>query len=77
MGMNEKNILGDDVLQGVTGGAGGAAFDAKRKEFDDAWDALGMEQKGFSGMSRSEYFDEWQMSGSKMSAISFLSYKIR
>ena len=73
MGIDEKNILGEDVLQGVTGGAGGTAFDAKRKEFDDVWETLGMEQKGFTGMKRSELFDEWQMSGSTLTAISFLS----
>ncbi len=72
MGINEKDILDNEALQGVTGGAGGAKFDAKRKEFDEAWVAVGMESKGFSGMKRSELFDEWQMSKDGRSATTFL-----
>jgi hypothetical protein len=73
MGINEKDMLGEEVLQGVTGGAGGAAFDAKRKEFDDAWIALGMEEKGYSGMTRPELFDSWQLRGGDISAYTFLA----
>ncbi len=72
MGINNQEIIGDEALQSVTGGAGGAEFDAKRKEFDDAWVAVGMESKGFSGMKRSELFDEWQMSKDGRSATTFL-----
>jgi hypothetical protein len=72
MGTNEKEILTDDALMGVTGGAG-PQFDARRKEFDDAWTKLEMEKKGFSGMQRSELFDEWQMNKTDCSASAFLS----
>ena len=69
MDINEISL---DELDNVTGGAGGPKFDAKRKEFDDAWVAIGMEGKGFSGMKRSELFDEWQMSKDGRSATTFL-----
>ena len=72
MGINDNEILGDEALQAVTGGAGGPQFDVKRKEFDDAWVAAGMEKKGFSGMQRSELFDEWQLNKDGRSATTFL-----
>ena len=68
-----RSILNDEQLTGVTGGAGGAAFDAAREEFDTAWDVLGMEQAGFSGIKRGEYFDKWDKGGRQTSAMSFLS----
>ncbi len=72
MGNNDKEVLGNEELQGVTGGAGGPQFDAERKEFDDAWDAAGMEERGFTGMQRSALFDEWQLNKDGRSAITFL-----
>ncbi len=77
MGINEK--LTDEELKGVSGGAVGTnpAFEAKRTEFNEAWDALNMEQNGFSGMKRAELFDEWQTTGANTSAVSFLSKAIR
>ena len=73
MGNNER--LTDEELKNISGGAVGTnpALQAKRDEFDEAWNVLGMEQKGYSGMKRAELFDEWQMSGSKVSALTFLS----
>ena len=72
MGTNEKEILTDDALMRVTGGAG-PQFDARRKEFDDAWAKLEMEKKGFSGMQRAELFDDWQKNKTDSSASTFLS----
>lgn len=61
MGINEK--LTDEELKGVSGGAGKAIdpkFDKERKAFEDAWDNLEMEKKGYSGMQRAELYDQWQ-----------------
>ncbi len=60
--MEEKmQLLKVEELEEVVGGSGGAKFDEKRKESDDARDYLGKNKKGYSGMKRAELFDEWQM----------------
>ncbi len=73
MGISEK--LTDDELKNVSGGAvaKNPAFDAKREEFDEAWEMLGMEQKDFSGMKRAQMFDDWVSVSSTTTAVSYLS----
>ena len=61
MGINEK--LSDEELKGVSGGAGKAIdpnLEKERKAFEEAWDKLDMEGKGYSGMQRAELFDTYQ-----------------
>jgi hypothetical protein len=61
MGINEK--LTDEELKGISGGAGKAIdpkLEKERKAFEDAWDKLDMEKKGYTGMQRAELYDQWQ-----------------
>ena len=58
-----KNMTGDE-LQG---------FATKKAEFETAWEALKMEQKGYTGNMRAELYDEWEAAGYKPDAVSFLS----
>lgn len=74
---NEKNMVSDDILKEVTGGAGHSTdeFRAKRKDFDDAWANLKMDANGFSGMKMAALFDEWEMAGYSPDAATFLASK--
>lgn len=58
-----KNLTGDE-LEG---------FASRKKEFEAAWDALKMEEKGYTGNMRAEVFDEWEGAGYKPDAVTFLS----
>lgn len=73
---HEKTKLNDEVLDKVSGGFGdNNFFDNKRREFDEACHNLGMDVKGYAGMMRAEFFDEWEMGGYRMSAYEFLLTK--
>lgn len=73
MTMDEKKILGEEALKAVSGGASNTAeFTQKRDEFDKAWSLLKMQSKGYSGMAKAEFFDEWEEKGYPGDATSFL-----
>ncbi len=65
------NMLNDNELSQVVGGAGNVQNADKIKEFSEAWDALDMEGKGYSGIARGELYDKWERSKGK-SAAAFL-----
>ena len=72
----EKNMqqLNMDELNKVVGGADNPVFfNEKRKEFDEAWVTLDMESKGYSGMRKSEMFEDWQSGGKSKTALEYLS----
>lgn len=69
----DVNDISLDEMDKVTGGTSSTQLDANRKEFEEAWDALGMTRKGYSGMRKSELFDEWEMAGYRPDAKVFLS----
>ena len=74
MSINEKTILNETELEKVSGGksASNAASD-KNAEFEKAWNILGMERKGYSGMARAEMYDSWEREGFKSDAITFIT----
>ena len=72
------SILNDNDLEKVVGGTFAhsgekAVFATKKEEFEAAWDALKMEQKGYTGNMRAELFDDWEGNGYTPSAVKFLS----
>ncbi len=74
----KKTMINDDVLANVAGGKVSTkvkeiTFEDRKKEFEDAWKKLKMDTTGISGMKMAELFDEWEMSGFKVDALSFLS----
>ena len=69
--------LNDDELQNVAGGKNMTGselqgFTTRKAEFENAWDALKMEQKGYTGNMRAELFDEWEAAGYTPDAVAFL-----
>ena len=73
MVMGEKKVLDEETLKAVSGG--GFLFDEKYDEFNEAWNQLGMDKKGCSGMTRSIYFEEWMDNGCRPDAVTFLQSK--
>ena len=74
------NKLDENVLEQVAGGRGTnantdekAVFATKKEEFEAAWDALKMEQNGYTGNMRAELFEDWEELYYKPSAVKFLS----
>ena len=69
--------ISDSELEKVTGGIETIkpiAVDKTRKqEFEAAWDALKMEQKGYTGNMRAELFEDWEMAEYQPDAVTFLS----
>ena len=69
--------LSDIELERVNGGAGTAKQQSldktKKQEFEAAWDALNMEQKGYTGNMRAELFEDWEVAEFQPDAVSFLS----
>ena len=73
MGIDEKKILNDDVLADISGGKKATdELSQKKAEFEKAWDLLGMDAKGYSGMRMAAIFDEWELAGYKPGAVAFL-----
>lgn len=69
--------MSDDELKNVVGGKNMTGnelqgFTTRKAEFENAWEALKMEQKGYTGNMRAELFDEWEAAGYKPDAVSFL-----
>lgn len=59
----KNNLLSDDDLEQVIGGAGKTkTFEQRRDEFELAWEILKMEAKGFTGNRKAELFEEWEQS---------------
>ena len=73
-GIIMTNKLNDKDLAQVAGGRRAEAddFDLKRNEFETAWTSLNMEKEGYSGMRKAEMFDEWESTGYKTDAKSFI-----
>lgn len=69
--MGNEERLNDEALQNVTGGKG--ASPDKKSQFEAAWRMLGMTQKGYSGMSMAEIYDDWEFAGFTPDAVTFLS----
>lgn len=68
--------LSENELEKVIGGAEvvqQTLDKTKKQEFEAAWDALKMEQKGYTGNMRAELFEDWEMADFKPDAVSFLS----
>ena len=70
--------LNDDELMNVVGGKNMTenelqGFTTRKAKFENAWDALKMEQKGYTGNMRAELFDEWENSESEVDAMTFLT----
>ena len=73
MAIDEKKILNDEVLTDVSGGKKATdEHSQKRAEFEKAWDLLGMDAKGYSGMKMAVVFDDWELAGFKPGAVAFL-----
>ncbi|WP_034452828.1 hypothetical protein [Butyrivibrio sp. AE2032] len=73
MGDKEKVILNETELETVNGGTN--LIDvavSKKADFDKAWNSLGMEKKGFSGMARAELFDKWERGGYSADPTTFI-----
>lgn len=69
--------MSDDELKNVVGGKNMTGnelqgFTTRKAEFENTWEALKMEQKGYTGNMRAELFDEWEAAGYKPDAVSFL-----
>ncbi len=65
-------IINEDVLEKVSGGAGDANEDAKKKEFEVAWAYLKYDDKGLTGTELEDLFAQWQLAGYKPDARMFL-----
>ena len=78
MGIDDKKLLKDEVLAGVSGGVKKAADDLSQKkaDFEKAWDLLGLDAKGYSGMRMAQLFDDWELDGFKPDAVAFLRQQL-
>ena len=68
--------LNDNELSQVVGGTKEAVASldkTKKAEFEAAWDALKLDEKGYTGNMRAEIFEDWEAAGFEVSATSFLS----
>ena len=75
MANEEKKLLNDEVLAGVSGGllkASADEFTLRRDEFESAWKVLGLDDLNISGMRMAAAFDEWELTGFKTDAVTFL-----
>ena len=71
-------ILNENDLESVVGGKKinvkkESLFSLKKSEFEAAWDKLGMEKKGYTGNMKAEMFEEWESTGYKIDAVTFLT----
>lgn len=67
-----KTKMDDTMLQNVNGGTGDAVQDEKEHEFEVAWNSLGMDAKGHTGTELEDLFSQWQNSGYRPDAVSFI-----
>ena len=73
MSIDEKKMANDEVLENISGGKMASDdLGRKRAEFEKAWDLLGMDAKGYSGMRMAAIFDDWELAGYKPGAVAFL-----
>ncbi len=71
-------MLNEKELENVVGGkmaktSDTVDFSSKRTEFDNAWQFLEMEKKGYTGNMRVQMFEEWESTGFKSDAVKFIS----
>ncbi len=77
-----KEMLNEEELLGVVGGRKANSKKAakagilRKKEFEQAWNNLKMDEQGYSGMKLAELYDEWEMSEFKTDAASFISANV-
>ncbi len=77
MSNNEKMIIDEKELEKVSGGKKAASTSVDRKaEFEQAWNILHMESKGYSGMARAELYDNWERAGFTPDATTFLTIQL-
>ena len=74
MANEEKKLLNDETLERVSGGLLKASdeFSIRKNQFETAWGMLGLNSKDISCMKMAEVFDEWELTGFKLDAVSFL-----
>ncbi len=78
MSVNEKVVLKDHELELVSGGAHSKSkAEGKKAEFDQAWNLLGMERKGYSGMARAELYDKWESNDYSTDATTFITLETK
>ena len=78
MGTEEKKLLNEETLADISGGLMKASDELSQKKaaFEKAWDLLGLDAKGYSGMRMAQLFDDWELADFKPDAVAFLKAQL-
>ena len=74
----EKKLLNEETLADISGGLMKASDELSQKKaaFEKAWDLLGLDAKGYSGMRMAQLFDDWELADFKPDAVAFLKAQL-